>query len=68
MNCFRCGKFIHGRPEFCWYCEGELCKDCWEKIGHCGHPEADEVNRLSAKATSWKERHKIFENRTVLKS
>jgi len=31
--------------ERCWYCYGPLCGPCWEKSGHCGHPEADEANR-----------------------
>jgi len=64
MKCNRCDKAIKD-PEYCWYCESELCKQCWEKFGHCGHPEADKANELSAKATTWEERHSILE--TTLK-
>lgn len=51
MECSKCGKPIDGEPEYCWYCESELCIDCWERVGHCGHLEADEVNRLGVEAT-----------------
>lgn len=64
MKCNRCGETIE-KPEYCWYCELELCKSCWEKFGHCGHPEADKANELSAKTTTWEERHSILE--TILK-
>ena len=46
LKCGRCGCEIEfGEEEICWWCRGSLCVDCWEKFGHCGHREADEVNR-----------------------
>lgn len=50
-GCGRCGRDIDRAPEFCWYCLGDLCYPCWDEVGHCGHPEADEANR---KAREWK--------------
>jgi hypothetical protein len=46
MNCNRCNKSITDEDrEFCWYCHGDLCYDCWDAWGHCGHPEAEAENR-----------------------
>jgi hypothetical protein len=42
-RCARCG--VDGAEEFCWACHAWLCAGCWDLFGHCGHPEADEVNR-----------------------
>jgi hypothetical protein len=44
-TCARCNTTLGDRPEVCWYCHAYLCGDCWEAVGHCGHPEADEANR-----------------------
>ena len=45
MKCGRCEKpLTDDLAEFCWYCKNELCDDCWDKFGHCGHPEAEEEN------------------------
>jgi len=45
----RCGfcdrRVEESEAEYCWYCGGRLCGLCWEEVGHCGHPEADEINR-----------------------
>ena len=47
--CGRCEKEVDmDKAEYCWYCIHELCVDCWDKYGHCGHPEADELNELAA--------------------
>lgn len=44
-KCGRCGRSVpHDHEETCWYCQGPLCFGCWEEHGHCGHPEADEMN------------------------
>jgi len=46
MSCARCGKeIVLGGEETCWYCDADLCGECWEARGHCGHPEADDANR-----------------------
>jgi hypothetical protein len=42
-NCGRCGVAV-ADGEYCWYCWGPLCLDCWEAVGHCGHPEAEAAN------------------------
>jgi hypothetical protein len=42
--CRRCGEDAGLDPEICWYCQGPLCSDCWERYGHCGHPEAEAMN------------------------
>lgn len=48
-HCSRCGKSIPvDDAEVCWYCQGELCIDCWGRIGHCGHPEAHMKNYEAA--------------------
>ncbi len=46
MSCNSCYKSITdaGR-EFCWYCLADLCYDCWDEVGHCGHPEAEYANK-----------------------
>lgn len=41
-------------PEGCWFCHADLCDDCWETYGHCGHPEADEANRRGREVGSTK--------------
>jgi hypothetical protein len=46
QKCGCCGKPV-SNPEYCWYCDAPLCVECWEEKGHCGHPEADEINRQS---------------------
>ena len=45
VKCGRCQKEIDKeKSEICWYCTGWLCCKCWDKYGHCGHPEADAAN------------------------
>ncbi len=44
MACGRCGKAVED-PETCWYCTADLCYPCWDVLGHCGHPEAEELNQ-----------------------
>lgn len=36
--------------EYCWFCGSVLCCVCWDRFGHCGHKEADEINEISRKA------------------
>lgn len=44
-RCGRCGEETErDHAEVCWYCRADLCVECWERYGHCGHPEAVEVN------------------------
>lgn len=44
-KCGRCGKSIdEEEAEVCWYCRADLCCDCWDRHGHCGHSEADAMN------------------------
>ena len=44
FRCGYCGEDCPGEPESCWYCTGPLCFRCWDRFGHCGHPEADKIN------------------------
>jgi hypothetical protein len=46
IACGRCLRQIRAsESEYCWYCGGPLCGDCWERVGHCGHAEADQLNQ-----------------------
>jgi hypothetical protein len=53
--CRRCGRKMQADDaEVCWYCSGDLCGECWERYGHCGHPEADAINeRMRAWLAEW---------------
>jgi hypothetical protein len=43
--CGRCDEPIpDGESETCWFCNSPLCVTCWDRYGHCGHAEADEIN------------------------
>lgn len=42
MICPRCK--TRETSESCWYCPEDICYECWELIGHCGHPEAHKQN------------------------
>jgi len=45
--CGRCKKEIPANEaETCWYCHADLCFECWDEVGHCGHPEAEEINDM----------------------
>lgn len=46
--------------ELCWYCHGWLCSDCWERVGHCGHPEAHEANRVARGVPRFSERDMAY--------
>lgn len=47
-TCGRCRKEISSEDaETCWFCMGDLCRECWEEHGHCGHEDADRLNRAS---------------------
>ncbi len=47
-TCGRCNTILSSdaehKVEGCWFCPADLCVECWEKHGHCGHPEADAMN------------------------
>jgi len=44
--CGRCEiRVLVKLAESCWYCGSDLCYDCWDEHGHCGHEEAVEANR-----------------------
>lgn len=50
VTCGRCYKQVSvDNAETCWYCGAWLCVNCWDKHGHCGHPEADEENERMRK-------------------
>jgi hypothetical protein len=43
--CERCKcQILFSEAETCWYCLKSLCFECWDLHGHCGHPEAAEIN------------------------
>jgi hypothetical protein len=45
-KCGRCGKKIYlVDAESCWYCINDLCFWCWNLYGHCGHEEAEKMNK-----------------------
>jgi hypothetical protein len=48
-TCNRCGKIFYDDidPDVCWYCQSDLCENCWEEYGHCGHPKAERQNELA---------------------
>lgn len=59
MNCGRCEVAVSDETaEWCWWCVGPLCSQCWETVGHCGHPEADTVNRAS-KLMTYEQRREL---------
>jgi hypothetical protein len=46
--CGRCSTDV-GDPTFlCWWCGAALCPAHGDGLGHCGHPEAEEVIERSA--------------------
>lgn len=46
VKCGRCSRRVREvKAETCWWCTEPLCYDCWDRHGHCGHPEAEEMNR-----------------------
>lgn len=50
LQCGRCKRVVFpGEDETCWYCLDILCFDCWDRYGHCGHPEADKANEAARK-------------------
>ena len=57
-TCGRCSAPIDDYVWWCWWCEAPLCSKCGDEVGHCGHPEADEVNDKSA-ASDPADRHQI---------
>ncbi len=52
LDCGRCGETLPEWEEVCWFCQARLCGECWERYGHCGHPEADEANRRAREVGS----------------
>ena len=50
MKCGRCDKpLTDDLSEFCWWCLSELCYECWDDVGHCGHSEAEAENERARK-------------------
>jgi len=43
-ECARCNE-VFLSYEYCWSCHARLCKECWEKYGHCGHAEIDNMDK-----------------------
>lgn len=49
-ECRRCGISVpDNKEERCWFCNGVLCYDCWDKEGHCGHKDAERAVRNTRK-------------------
>lgn len=46
-SCGRCGKTGEPSWESCWFCLTDLCYECWDRVGHCGHEEARAMNRAA---------------------
>lgn len=44
-TCARCNASVLDGGEMCWWCEDNLCGECWDAVGHCGHEGADLINR-----------------------
>ena len=42
-ECGRCHKKDQDW-QYCWWCHHELCYECWDEVGHCGHPDAEAMN------------------------
>jgi hypothetical protein len=53
--CRRCRKEAGYDPDVCWYCLEPLCEECWDKYGHCGHPEAEAINEKARQVNQPKE-------------
>ena len=51
--CARCAKENEESWEACWFCLADLCYDCWDTVGHCGHEEARAMNAASTDAARW---------------
>lgn len=48
-TCARCGEaFPSEATASCWYCGADLCPECVDIEGHCGHPEARAIDERSA--------------------
>ena len=46
IRCGFCTREIHeDEAESCWLCGGPLCDLCWDEVGHCGHRDADRIDR-----------------------
>ena len=44
VECNRCGKKIDAADaEVCWYCIKDLCGECWDQHGECGHDAAKAI-------------------------
>lgn len=37
FRCGNCKTVKFDKPQYCFYCLGKLCYDCWDRVGHCGH-------------------------------
>lgn len=48
FKCNRCKKRFADEEQYCWFCKGILCFECWDEFGHCGHSDADRMNQLIA--------------------
>ena len=49
-SCGRCAASVNDPRCWCLHCGAALCNQCGDGFGHCGHPKADEMNRLPAEA------------------
>jgi hypothetical protein len=59
--CGRCANAVAPKDlEFCWFCQGPLCYDCWEDIGVCGCPGSDQAQEDIRSAKTHSERAEIM--------
>jgi hypothetical protein len=48
--CGLCSADVGDPTFFCWWCGAPLCSAHGNGLGHCGHPEAEEVVERSTEA------------------
>jgi hypothetical protein len=60
--CGRCAREIRGDGELegCWFCEGALCIECWDRYGVCGCPGSDQAQTDLLKTSTHAERAEIM--------
>jgi hypothetical protein len=53
VPCLKCGRCLTNVADTmwrCWWCSAPLCLSCGEVVGHCGHPDAERVDRETVEA------------------
>ena len=55
VECGNCGRDVQPEvAEYCWYCGGPLCGNCWEDTGHCGHQDAFALDARLRERVGWR--------------